>query len=61
MQLPRRIYDSAMEWAMKSDKSQFWRGHRRMGVKVEPLKDGVVAARKVGKGFLRSSTPKSEE
>ncbi|EPQ51918.1 ARM repeat-containing protein [Gloeophyllum trabeum ATCC 11539] len=44
--LMRQIFDSAVQWAMKAEKTQFWRGHRRPRSKVESPKDSMIASRK---------------
>ncbi|TFK75636.1 ARM repeat-containing protein [Pluteus cervinus] len=54
--LPRQILDAAVQWAMKADKSMFWRVRR--GIKAESPKDSVMAFRKAGNALSRN---KSEE
>ena len=58
LQLPRQILDAAVQWAMKADKSGFWRGPRR-GAKVESPRESVVSVRKTATGGI--SRHKSEE
>ena len=47
-QMPRHIFSAAVAWAMKADKSTFWKGHRRGGNKgdTQSPKDGVAAVKK---------------
>ncbi|TFK53148.1 ARM repeat-containing protein [Heliocybe sulcata] len=57
--LPRQLFDSAVQWAMKAERSQFWRGHRRVGSKNISPKESMVASRK---SILPTGTrSKSEE
>ncbi|KAL5523732.1 hypothetical protein ACEPAG_7905 [Sanghuangporus baumii] len=59
--LPRHIYDFALDWAMKSGDSQFWKSQRKSATKIENPKDAAVAAaRKSARGAIRI-TLKSEE
>jgi phosphoinositide-3-kinase regulatory subunit 4 len=58
-QLPRLILDASVQWAMKADKSAFWRGPRRGVNKVESPRESVISMRKTGSiGIARN---KSEE
>lgn len=47
-QMPRHIFSAAVAWAMKADKSTFWKGYRRGGNKGETQspKDSVAAVKK---------------
>ena len=47
-----------MQWAMKADKTYFWKGGRRSGTKAEPPQEIVASLRKVGSMIYRN---KSEE
>lgn len=58
-QLPRQILDAAVQWAMKSDKSTFWRGPRRTANKLESPRESVISIRKTGNSGI--SRAKSEE
>ncbi|KAF9557800.1 ARM repeat-containing protein [Agrocybe pediades] len=40
--LPRQILDAAVQWAMKADKSAFWRGTKRTTSKVESPRERIV-------------------
>ena len=44
-QLERQIFDAALQWAMKADKTHFWRGYRKF-TKLESPQDSVGAIRK---------------
>ncbi|CAA7269893.1 unnamed protein product [Cyclocybe aegerita] len=45
--LPRQILDASVQWAMKAEKSNFWRGQRRT-TKVESPRESVMSMRKTG-------------
>ncbi|GLB39855.1 putative protein kinase [Lyophyllum shimeji] len=57
--LPRQILDAAVQWAMKSDKTSFWRGPRRNNAKTESPRESVMAVRKSGSSTIARN--KSEE
>ncbi|KAG6841356.1 hypothetical protein C0991_011899 [Blastosporella zonata] len=57
--LPRRVLDAAVQWAMKADKTSFWRGARRNSVKVESPRESVMSVRKTGNSTITRN--KSEE
>lgn len=58
-QLPRQILDASVQWAMKADKTSFWRGPRRTStVKPESPRESVISVRKAGGTIARN---KSEE
>ncbi|KAK0194518.1 hypothetical protein F5146DRAFT_1036233 [Armillaria mellea] len=42
--IPRQIFDAAVQWAMRAEKSSFWRGARRS--KVETPRENVMSLRK---------------
>ena len=46
--MPRHIFSASVAWAMKADKSTFWKGHRRGGQKgdIQSPKDSVAAVKK---------------
>ncbi|EIW79923.1 WD40 repeat-like protein [Coniophora puteana RWD-64-598 SS2] len=46
--LSRAVFDGAVQWAMKADKTAFWRGHRRPPSKVESPRESIVSMRKAG-------------
>ncbi|KAJ7672606.1 hypothetical protein DFH06DRAFT_96923 [Mycena polygramma] len=54
--LSRQVFDAAVQWAMKAEKSTFWRGQRR--IKTESPRESVVSLRKTG---TISRNPKSDE
>ncbi|KAJ7028722.1 hypothetical protein C8F04DRAFT_1118486 [Mycena alexandri] len=56
--LSRQVFDAAVQWAMKAEKSTFWRGQRRITSKTESPRESVVSLRKTG---TISRNPKSEE
>ena len=47
LQMPRHIFSAAVAWAMKADKSTFWKGYRR-GNKgdIQSPKDSIAAVKK---------------
>jgi len=59
--LPRHIYDFALDWAMKSSQSQFWRSHRKLVNKIESPKEAVGSMRRVGKVGARTVTRSEED
>ena len=60
LQLPRHIYDFALDWAMRNPQSQFWRSHRKPVNKIESPKEAVGSMRRAGKVNARTVT-RSEE
>ena len=46
--MPRHIFSAAVAWAVKADKSTFWKGYRRGGNKgdIQSPKDSISAVRK---------------
>ncbi|KAJ7756947.1 armadillo-type protein [Mycena metata] len=56
--LSRQVFDAAVQWAMKAEKSTFWRGQRRITSKTESPRESVVSLRKTS---TISRNPKSEE
>ena len=55
--MPRDIFSAAVAWAMKADKSAFWKGHRRGGNKgdTHSPKDSVAAVKKAPGVIQRKS------
>jgi phosphoinositide-3-kinase regulatory subunit 4 len=45
-QLPRFVFDAAVQWAMRADNSAFWKG--RKPAKAETAKESMMASRKAG-------------
>jgi hypothetical protein len=39
------VFDAALQWAMKADKTHFWRSHKK-STKLESPHDSVVAIKK---------------
>jgi phosphoinositide-3-kinase regulatory subunit 4 len=39
------VFDAALQWAMKADKTHFWRGSKKP-TKLEPPLDSVAAIKK---------------
>ncbi|KAJ7865275.1 hypothetical protein B0H13DRAFT_2067981, partial [Mycena leptocephala] len=56
--LSRQVFDAAVQWAMKAEKSTFWRGQRRITTKTESPRESVVSLRKTG---TISRNPKTDE
>lgn len=54
VQLSRQVFDVAVQWAMKPDKSLFWRTHR--GSKSESPKDSLATVRSSGSSGSRNRT-----
>jgi phosphoinositide-3-kinase, regulatory subunit 4 len=40
------VFDAALQWAMKADKTHFWRGGGKKPAKIESPHDSVVAIKK---------------
>ena len=55
-QLTRQIFEAAVQWAMKADKTQFWRSHR--SAKVESPRESMATVRQSGGAVSRA---RSEE
>ncbi|KAG1737490.1 uncharacterized protein EDB91DRAFT_1140136 [Suillus paluster] len=48
--IPRPVFDGAVQWAMRAEKTTFWRGHRKPASKMESPKESIVSMRKAGTG-----------
>ncbi|KAF4612681.1 hypothetical protein D9613_011717 [Agrocybe pediades] len=59
--LPRQILDAAVQWAMKADKSAFWRGTRRTTSKVESPRESVITMRKAGNNGITRNRSEEDE
>ncbi|KAF8958945.1 hypothetical protein BDZ97DRAFT_1839964 [Flammula alnicola] len=57
--LPRQILDASVQWAMKAEKSTFWKGPRRATAKVESPRESVISMRKTGNNGIARN--RSEE
>jgi len=55
--MPRHIFSAIVAWAMKADKSTFWKGYRRGGNKgeIQSPKDSVAAVKKSSGVIQRKS------
>ncbi|KAH7928336.1 ARM repeat-containing protein [Leucogyrophana mollusca] len=58
--LSRQVFDGALLWAMKAEKTTFWRGHRRAASKIESPRESIVSMRKAGSASVIGRN-KSEE
>ncbi|KIJ16339.1 hypothetical protein PAXINDRAFT_132235 [Paxillus involutus ATCC 200175] len=58
--IPRPVFDGAIQWAMKAERTMFWRGQRRSATKVESPRESIVSMRKAGSVSVPRQT-KSEE
>ncbi|KAI0317986.1 ARM repeat-containing protein [Amylostereum chailletii] len=59
--LSRQVFDAAVNWAMKAEKSSFWRSHRRVVSKVESPQDSMARMRKTSTtGVPRSKSEEDE-
>ncbi|KAH7910911.1 hypothetical protein BJ138DRAFT_1126480 [Hygrophoropsis aurantiaca] len=58
--LSRQVFDGALQWAMKAEKTMFWRGHRRAASKIESPRESIVSMRKAGSASVVGRN-KSEE
>jgi phosphoinositide-3-kinase regulatory subunit 4 len=55
-QLSRQIFDAAVLWAMKGDKTGFWKNHRRSGTKIESPRESVISIRKTASVMTKNKT-----
>ncbi|KAG2366341.1 hypothetical protein BDR07DRAFT_1606901 [Suillus spraguei] len=60
--LPRPVFDGAVQWAMRAEKTTFWRGHRRPASKMESPRESIVSMRKGGStvGIGRNKSEEDE-
>ncbi|KAI0672432.1 hypothetical protein C8Q78DRAFT_971156 [Trametes maxima] len=56
--LSRQVFDAAVQWAMKADKTQFWRSHRSM--KSESPRESMAAVRQAGSASSRARSEEDE-
>ncbi|KAL7284649.1 hypothetical protein ACG7TL_001946 [Trametes sanguinea] len=56
--LSRQVFDAAVQWAMKADKTQFWRSHR--SAKVESPRESMATVRQSGSGPSRARSEEDE-
>ncbi|KAA1474364.1 ARM repeat-containing protein [Dentipellis sp. KUC8613] len=60
--LSRQVFDAAVQWAMKAERTAFWRGHRRATSKLESPQDSVASMRRTGSaaGVTRNKSEEDE-
>ncbi|OAX43719.1 ARM repeat-containing protein [Rhizopogon vinicolor AM-OR11-026] len=60
--LLRPVFDGAVQWAMRAEKTTFWRGQRRPASKVESPRESIVSMRKGGSttGIGRNKSEEDE-
>ncbi|THU97645.1 ARM repeat-containing protein [Dendrothele bispora CBS 962.96] len=65
----RRIFDAAVQWAMKADKTSWWRGGRKVGGgsggggsggRTESPRESVMSMRKAGTAISRNMSEEDE-
>ncbi|KAI9511419.1 ARM repeat-containing protein, partial [Russula earlei] len=56
--LNRQVFDAALQWAMKADKTYFWRGHKKP-TKLESPHDSVAAIRRVASTRMKTDEDES--
>ncbi|KAH8101738.1 hypothetical protein BXZ70DRAFT_970824 [Cristinia sonorae] len=56
--LSRQVFDAAVQWAMKADKTHFWKTHR--APRSESPRDSLAAVRSAGVVSARSRTDEDE-
>ncbi|KAI0357817.1 hypothetical protein OH77DRAFT_1303761 [Trametes cingulata] len=56
--LSRQIFDAAVQWAMKADKTQFWRSHR--STKNESPRESMATVRQSGSAASRARSEEDE-
>ncbi|KAF9224775.1 ARM repeat-containing protein [Gyrodon lividus] len=59
--VPRPVFDGAIQWAMKAERTMFWRGQRRSTTKVESPRESIVSMRKVGSVNVARQTKTEED
>ncbi|TFY74461.1 hypothetical protein EWM64_g9551, partial [Hericium alpestre] len=59
--LSRQVFDAAVQWAMKADRTAFWRGHRRTASKLDSPQNSVASLRRTGSGTGVPRNHKSDE
>ncbi|KAF5384296.1 hypothetical protein D9615_003308 [Tricholomella constricta] len=59
--LPRQILDAAVQWAIKADKTSFWRGSRRSAAKIESPRESVMSVRKSGNSTIARNRSEEDE
>ncbi|KAF5325055.1 hypothetical protein D9619_009624 [Psilocybe cf. subviscida] len=59
--LPRQILDAAVQWAMKAEKSAFWKGPRRAPTKIESPRESVISMRKTGNSGIARNRSEEDE
>ncbi|KAI0364206.1 hypothetical protein BV20DRAFT_1108288 [Pilatotrama ljubarskyi] len=56
--LSRQVFDAAVQWAMKADKTQFWRSHR--SGKTESPRESMTTVRQSGSAASRARSDEDE-
>ncbi|KAI0634092.1 hypothetical protein C8Q77DRAFT_1109727 [Trametes polyzona] len=56
--LSRQVFDAAVQWAMKADKTSFWRSHRP--AKVESPRESMATVRQSGAAAARARSEEDE-
>ncbi|KAI0327534.1 hypothetical protein GY45DRAFT_1373135 [Cubamyces sp. BRFM 1775] len=56
--LSRQVFDAAVQWAMKAEKTQFWRSHR--SAKVESPRESMATVRQTGSASSRARSEEDE-
>jgi phosphoinositide-3-kinase regulatory subunit 4 len=46
LQLPRPVFDGAVQWAMKAERTTFWKSQRKPVTKIESPRESIVSLRK---------------
>ncbi|KAF8639172.1 hypothetical protein AX17_001659 [Amanita inopinata Kibby_2008] len=53
--LPRQMLDTTVRWAMRSDKTSFWRALKRNNIKIESPRESVISIRRQSGSITRKS------
>ncbi|KAI0822421.1 hypothetical protein BC628DRAFT_1429686 [Trametes gibbosa] len=56
--LSRQVFDAAVQWAMKADKTSFWRSHRT--AKIESPRESMATVRQSGNTASRARSEEDE-
>ncbi|KAJ3852330.1 hypothetical protein EV368DRAFT_41251 [Lentinula lateritia] len=58
--LPRQIFDATVQWARKTDRTNFWKAGRRGGGKTETPRESVASVRKISTSLSKNLSEEDE-
>ncbi|KAG9307924.1 hypothetical protein JVU11DRAFT_12894 [Chiua virens] len=59
--LPRPVFDGSIQWAMKAERTMFWRSQRKPVIKVESPRESIVSMRKGGSNNVSKQNRTEED